>query len=272
MTFRFLFLILTSVTVIMPRCARTQTHTIDVDTKATIDIDEEIDQIEIDHLGNVYVLTQDNRILRYDAELELKYEYNNGQAGDISSIDATNPQKILCFVRDFNRILVLDNALAETRTIDLSTSEYFDIPAVARSNDDRIWIFDPVNQVLIKINNLGESQYISNRLSDYNLGQIDPTIIRERSNRVAMVDPSVGILIFDNFGQFIKLIPELDVDAIQIFDEYMFFMQDGVPYQYHMVRYEKTLLTLPMKQFERFKIEKDYTYFFGKSGLKRVKR
>ncbi len=256
----------------LPRCGTTQNKDVLQSESPKLDIEEKIDQVEIDNLQNIYVLTADDRILRYDADLNLKYEYSNGAIGDIVSIDATNPQKILCFVADFNRILVLDNTLAEIKKLDLSTTEYLDVTAVARSNDNRIWLFDPVNQVLVKVDNLGSPVFASNRLSDYNFGEVNPTIIRERGNRVAVVDEELGILLFDNFGQFLKLIPESYVDHIQIFGDYIFFSQDGSFYQYHIKRFEKTAFDIDNGVFSKFKLTKEYFYLFGEEGLVRMKQ
>lgn len=251
----------------LPSCASTQNKQFVTPVPSKLDITERIDQVEIDNLQNIFILTIDDRILRYNSDLELKFEYRNGSIGDIVSIDATNPQKIICFVADFNRILVLDNTLAEIEMLDLSTTEYLDVTAVARSNDNKLWLFDPVNQVLVKIDNLGEEVFKSNRLSDYNLGEVNPTIIQEKDNKVAVVDEELGILIFDNFGQFLKLVPETDLDHIQMFGDYIFFSQHGEFYQYHLALYEKQSFEIDGDGFSKFKLTKEYVYLFGAEGL-----
>ncbi len=263
----FLLLVL-----ILPSCGTTQNKTVVPSTSPQLDIVEKIDQVEIDNLQNIYILTTDNRILRYDSDLELKYEYNNGAIGDIVSIDATNPQKILCFIADFNRILILDNTLAEIETLDLSTTTFLDVTAIARSNDDKIWIFDPINQVLVKIDNLGNALFTSNRLSDFYLGSVNPKIIREKDNRLVMVDEELGILLFDNFGLFLKIVPEIDVDYIQKFGDYIFYSQYGSFYQYHITRFEKQPIAIDGEGFTKFRMTKDYVYLYGVTGLIRKKQ
>ncbi|MFT4532890.1 MAG: hypothetical protein ACJA1A_002326 [Saprospiraceae bacterium] len=259
-------------TLCLPSCITSQKAVVELKLDSQLDINEKIDQVEIDNLQNIYILTSDDKIIRYDSDLNKKYEYSNGSIGDIVSIDATNPQKILCFIAAFNRILILDNTLAEIKTLDLSTTEFLDVTAVARSNDNRIWIFDPINQVLVKIDNLGNAQFTSNRLSDYNLGNVNPTIIREKENKVVIVDEDLGILIFDNFGQFLKIIPELDVEYIQIFGDYIFYSQKGKFYQYHIKRFVKENIELEGEGFSKFKFTTEYIYLFGKRGLIRKKQ
>jgi len=250
----------------LPGCGSTQNKLLSP-VQTNYDITESIVDIHIDNLQNIYILTKENKVVKYTESYEKQFDYSNNLIGEIKSIDATNPQKILCFIKDFNRILVLDNTLAEINTIDLSTSEYLDVSVVARTNDNQIWLFDPINQALVKVNELIEPQYESNRLSDLNLGMIEPVSLKERGNIVVMSDPNIGLLVFDNFGQFLKLIPEKGIYHFQIFGEYLFFTQDGKYYQYHIKRYEKSELTDMLEGFHRFIIAKEKTYFIDDNGL-----
>ena len=263
---KFQYLFILGIILGLPSCGTTQNNGL-VQIESTYDITENIVDIKIDNLNNIYILTKENKVVKYSDSFEKQYEYSNNLIGEIKSIDATNPQKILCFIKDFNRILVLDNTLAEINKIDLSTSNYLDISAIARSNDNRIWLFDPINQVLVKVNDLLEVQYESNRLSDLNLGMIDPVCLKERENKVAMSDPEIGILIFDNFGQFLKLIPEKGVESFQMFGEYLFFSQNKKHYQYHIVRYEKSQLSNIEENAPQFIMTKSNTYLVYKEGV-----
>ncbi|MDF1695670.1 MAG: hypothetical protein P1U56_07570 [Saprospiraceae bacterium] len=251
---------------LLPGCASTQQQNL-AKQQAAYDIVEKIVDVHIDNLENIYILTKGNKILKYRESLDQQFDYSNNQIGEIESIDATNPQKILCFIKDFNRILVLDNTLAEINTIDLSISEYLDVSVVARSNDNQIWLFDPISQTLVKVNDLVQKQTESNRLTDLNLGMIDPVHLVERGNIVAMTDPKLGILIFDNFGQFIRLIPEKDIDYVQIFGKYLFFVQNGVYYQYYIDLYEKSEMEGMQNGFSRFFISKLKTYYIDENGI-----
>ena len=251
---------------LLPSCGVTQKNGL-IQVESHYDISEKVVDIQIDNLHNIYILTKDNKVVKYSDGFEKQYEYSNNLVGEITSIDATNPQKILCFVQNFNRILVLDNFLAEINKIDLSTSEFLDVSVVARSNDNQIWLFDPINQVLVKVNDRIERQYESNRLSDLNFGMIDPVSLKERGNIVAMSDPNIGILIFDNFGQFLKLIPEKGIEDFQIFGEYLFFTQGDAYYQYHIDRYEKTELKDMKGGFRQFIIAKKNVYYIDGNGV-----
>ena len=259
------YILVLCIVFLLPSCGTTQKNGTTL-LKSNFDITENIVDIQIDNLQNIYILTKENKVVKYTDTFEKQYEYSNNLIGEIKSIDATNPQKILCFVKDFNRILVLDNTLAEINKIDLSTSEYLDVSAICRSNDNRIWIFDPINQILVKIDDQMESQYQSNRLTDLNLGMIEPIMIKERGNIVAISDPNIGILIFDNFGQFLRLVPEKEIDNFQIFGDYLFFTQNEKYFQYHIVRFEKSELTKMERGYGQFIIAKSNTYYIEAFG------
>jgi hypothetical protein len=261
--YHVLFLVLIC---LLPSCGATQNKVLSP-LKPNYDIVEKITDIQIDNLENIYILTKENKVVKYTEKYVKQYEYSNNLIGEIKSIDATNPQKILCFVKDFNRILVLDNTLAEINIIDLSTSDFLDVSAVARTNDNQIWLFDPINQVLVKVNDLIEPQFVSNRLSDLNLGIINPVSLKERGNKVVMTDPDIGLLIFDNFAQFLKLIPEKGVENFQVFGDYLFFTQENKYFQYHITRYEKTELTDMAGGYNRFIFNKRKTYYIDNNGV-----
>jgi hypothetical protein len=256
---------------IIPGCGSTQ-QVIPLKEKGEYVVLEKIVDIHVDNLQNIYILNNENKVVKYTESFEKQYEYSNNLIGEIKSIDATNPQKILCFIHGFNRIIMLDNTLSEINTIDLSNSEYLDVSVVARSNDNQIWLFDPINQVLVKVNDLIEKQYESNRLSDLNLGMIEPVAIIEKGNIVAMSDPKVGILIFDNFGQFLKLIPEKGISDFQIFGDYLFFTQNEKYYQYHIKRYEKSEFPNMIGGYSQFIVTKNITYFIDERGVVVLKK
>ena len=220
-------------------CKMSQTQVVEDDLNV-YGVKEGIDMIYPDKLNNLYILTKKNRILRYDSDMNFKYEYTNSNAGDISLIDARNPQKILAFAKDFNRIYVLDNTLAEITTIDLSQSNFYDISTIGGSNDNLIWLFDPVQQKLLKIDDEARIQYESNRMSDYNLADLEPVKIHENTNKVIMSDPNKGLFVFDNFGHYLTQIDVKDVYEFQFIDSKIYYCKEG-----KMVGYD-------LRQFQNF--------------------
>lgn len=224
-------------------------------------IDLPIKDLSIDKLNNYYILDDENKIHRYDNSYQWMFTYANRLSGEIQSIDATNPQKIIAFIADFNRILTLDNTLAQINTIDLNSANFLDVSAVARSNDNQIWIFDRVEQQLVKINTDGEVLLQSNRLSDYNFMEISAERIIERDNIVALVDPENGILLFDNFGHYMRTIDGQNLKDVHIINNKLIYSkenqliiedQKGISRQILMTKKSQRLILSNGKVYEVF--------------------
>src|SRR5690606_24336325 len=73
----------------------------------------------IDPNGNIYAVNSNNTLLRFDRNGKPTGQYNNLQYGNLQSIDASNPLKILLFYPQFSRIILLDNMLSPKTNINL---------------------------------------------------------------------------------------------------------------------------------------------------------
>ncbi|MBK9151697.1 MAG: hypothetical protein IPM26_12185 [Saprospiraceae bacterium] len=105
---------------------------------------------EIDKLGNLYVVTDKNILIKYDKNNREKYRYANKRSGRITQLDVSNPLKILLFFDDFNYLLVLDATLTEVIDFKIEDFGMTDITAAAIANDDNYWVYDPVQFRLLK--------------------------------------------------------------------------------------------------------------------------
>ena len=62
------------------------------------------DALEIDRLGNIY-LVKGNVVAKYDAEMNFLCAYDNYPAGSMSSLDVSNPFKVIVFYSEFNKLM-----------------------------------------------------------------------------------------------------------------------------------------------------------------------
>lgn len=158
--------------------------------------------VEIDNLGKVFVVDQRNVITNYKQDNTKLYEYANKRTGLVSTLDVSNPLKVLAFYDDFNRIKILDNTLSEINDIDLNAT-YQDVSAAGMANDGNVWIYDAVRFRLVKISENGNKLLESSNVNDFGISDVKINGIRDKGNYVVMVDPAKGIFIFDNLGQYV---------------------------------------------------------------------
>jgi WD40 repeat protein len=116
--------------------------------------------VAMDNFGASYVIKDNILIKQKDTK---KWQYNNFQLGEITSVDILNPLKITLFYEDFNTVIILDNTLNEIRRIDFNViGEFKNLAAATTANDRNLWIFDTNTQQLEVYNYLQEKTPVQN--------------------------------------------------------------------------------------------------------------
>lgn len=211
----------------------------------TIAIESQI--VEIDKLGLIYLVSSKNEFLRINQSYQITHRYFNNSLGAISSIDVSNPMRILAYQKDFGRITILDNTLAIMKDINLTDLGYTDVAAIAKSNDDNIWIYNSNTYRLLKINELGQTIIQSNSLLDLGYKDLNVLKIIEKDNYVYLLDSALGILIFDNLGQYIKTFPRKGITSFSARKNFISFLEDGKLLIYDTRFFEETVAELPFE-------------------------
>ena len=223
-----------------------------------------------DKLQNIYFTAKKNEIIKLTAEGKEQFRYINKTLGQPTYIDATNPFNLLLFYPDYQNVLTLDRTLNLAGKYSLLQLGLFGTNAVGMAGDGNLWLYDGVNFRLKKIGNNGQVVLQSSDLS-LEIGQtISPGFILERDQLVYLNDPTLGILVFDVFGKYLKLLPIQGAETIQIIGEALLYVKKGKMYSFHL----KTLLQNPVllpegtKDEDQIRIEKNRLYVLQKEKLK----
>ena len=173
-----------------------------------------------DNLGNIYFLQNNNQLKKVNSKGDSIAVYNNVKRyGPISSIDATNPLKVLVFYKDFSTIVVLDRLLNIRNTIDLRRQQIFQVQAITTSYDNNIWVFDEQNSKLKKIDEAGKAILETSDFRQVFDKVPQPQVMYDRDGQLYMYDSARGILVFDYYGAYKKTIPLTHVKDIQVIDK-----------------------------------------------------
>ncbi len=196
----------------------------------------------MDVFGNIYVLYERGVIVKYDTGGKRLFDYDDPLTGHITDIDVSNPDKILAFVKDFGKILIMDNTLSPLTMLDLNNSGQRDILAAGFAPDLQYWCFDGFSQKLLKIDNEGQVIISSHPLTDFRDRPISPTLVRASGQKVAVLDNSAGIFFFDDLGIFLFSLEISGIDDIH-WDAGMFFykMNDRF-FRYDFMNHESVVI------------------------------
>lgn len=175
--------------------------------------------VRCDKLGNIYT-SNGTIIYKYNTKGELLCSFSHLTNGKISSIDPYNPMKILVFSRDFLHITFLDTYLSPLNTISGLLSDYnlYQPTLVCASHDNGFWVYDEVVEQLFRFDFQGKKSNESLAFSQIATEKIMPNQIQEtESGYIIVNDINYGLLVFDQFGTYIKTIP---IPQIRHFDTF----------------------------------------------------
>lgn len=157
----------------------------------------------VDKLGNIY-LVKNNVVGKYDAKMNLLCSYDNYSAGSISSVDVSNPFKIIVFYSEFNKVVYLDSNLAELRSpILIDDAGFYNIRAVCSSSFGGFWIFDEQDICVRRIEtDLSSTQKGTNLYES--LGDANVVEMKESINYLFLRSETGKILVLDRFGNYFR--------------------------------------------------------------------
>ena len=180
----------------------------------TINVNAQL--ITTDKLGNLYIVAN-QEIFKYDANGTLLQKNSIKSLGNLAMLDVSNPMKIMAFFKDYNKIVFLDNMLAISgSSIDLASIGFDQATLASSSHDNGIWIYNSLNFELVRLEPALNNSHQSGNIAQLTGNAIKPTSLFETNNRVYLCDTTIGVLIFDVFGTYIKTIPIKSIQQQQV--------------------------------------------------------
>lgn len=222
-----------------------------------IEIPVKADYFTSDNLGNTYVINE-HEIFKYLPNGKLFNRFSNIQLGNITSVDASNPLKLLLFYRDFSKIQFLDNQLAESRgVISLQNLGLEQSTLACTSFDNGFWVYDQINFSLIRFNQafnkVQEAKYINQ-----NIGyEPQPTFMLEAGDWLYLNNPATGLLVFDIFGTYFKTIPLRGLSRFQVIGENLIYFKDKKLFTFSLKTLQENQIPLPDEEIKMLRVEKE---------------
>src|SRR5436190_22629812 len=194
----------------------------------------------VDNLDNTYILNSRNQIKKLNANGDSVAIYNDiKKYGSATFIDVSNPLKILLYYKDFATVVFLDRFLNAVNTIDLRKQNILQVKAIGQSYDNKIWVYDELENKLKKIDEDGS---VLGETPDFRQ-LFDPTPspqgIFDEDQFVYLYDSSMGVYAFDYYGALKNKIPINHWNNFKVSGKYVYGSNAGNLYRYSI----RTLLT-----------------------------
>lgn len=219
-----------------------------------------------DMLGNFYIV-QNNSLSKYNENGILVCSYDAKNKGTISSVDASNPLKILVYYKDFNQIVFLDNTLTQTNSpILLEELGISQSSLACTSYDNAFWIYDNTFSRLARFDNNLILQNQSENLAQ-SLSSINPLFMLEKNGHLFLNDSSNKVIIFDKYGTFYKTIPIMQLNTFQVSDNKFFYCNKSSLHTIDLNTFEEAEIPSPINEPLFFQLNNTRLYIANKSEV-----
>jgi hypothetical protein len=203
------------------------------------------DHFAVDNLGNVYVAREDE-LQKFLPNGKFFARYSNLRLGTITSIDATNPLKILLYYRDFQQVVFLDNQLSvNSEVVSLERLGYEQSSLVCASFNNSFWIYNRQNNELVRFSEQSKKIAATGNLRQILHEDISPEFMVEHNSYLYLSSPSSGIYVFDQFGAFSKLIPLKGIRSFQVAEKLLYYRSDSALCSYDHRMFETSCKNIP---------------------------
>ncbi|WP_421917814.1 hypothetical protein [Marinifilum sp.] len=207
----------------------------------TIEISTSSDFFEIDQLGNLYVVLG-SEISKYDSSGKRICNFSDLTIGNISSIDVSDPLRILLFYRDFNQIVYLNNKLSQIGSvIDLYDFSDNETELISNSHKGGFWIYNSIENQIFRISNLGIKSGESILLGSF-FDEAKIVKIVEYNSNLFLLYANKGILQLDQNGQFARKLPLPNIQDFQIFENKIYYQTKKGLYQHQYLSQSDRLI------------------------------
>ena len=199
----------------------------------------------VDELGNVYIVKNDNSLIRYTETGDSNASFRSVINGDISAVDATNPLRVIVYYPSFSKVVVLDRMLALKNEINLSAIGILKPTVIATSADGNLWIYDQFNARLRKIDD-GLKEIAQNNDLRQQIETVPaPSFLIERERKVYMCDTAQGIFTFDQYGNYINTLSVFGIKYLQVYGSQLVYRNGDTLTSFDLKTIRTATLLLP---------------------------
>ena len=194
----------------------------------------DISYLTVDNLDNIYTISN-NQLKNIDANGDSVAIFNDVKKyGTPSSVDVSNPLKILLYYKNYSTVVVLDRFLTARNSINFRKQEIFSVKSITLSYDNNIWLFDEQDTKLKKIDEEGK---LLQETTDWRMlfdTIPSPEQIIDRDNFIYLYDPEKGFYVFDYYGAFKNRLPFLHWSNVEVSGKMIYGFHDNKLYSYEL--------------------------------------
>lgn len=208
-------------------------------------INADIVDFAIDNLDNVYLINSSNQVKKINAKGDSLAIFNDVKKfGKLTSIDASNPLRVLLYYKDFGIIAVLDRFLNIRNTIDLRKQNIYLVKTISQSFDNNIWLYDELENKVKKIDDEGKILLETPDFRQLFGYATSPVKIFDQDRLVYLYDTAQGVFVFDYYGSLKNKILITGWKDFKVIGKYIFGLKKDTLFRYQIdtFRYDEVII------------------------------
>jgi hypothetical protein len=215
-----------------------------------------------DALYNIYVVTNENELIRYDTTGKITGRFSDKKLGHLKTVEVGNPFQILLYYDDSQQITLLDKQLTVLGKHRLYDAGVQQLTALTVSDRYDIWLYDATDATLKKWQ-IGKTTHHQTLLL-----RTPPTWMCVQEN-ILYLKTAQGIQTYDIFGQFIADWEVKIGEHGQIFENHLYFIEDIFFIKYDSTIRLKKSVPLPenAQGASLFRLEKNKLFVLNKNRI-----
>ena len=192
----------------------------------SISVKNEITSAYVDRVGELYVVTSNDDIQKFDTNGKLLSIYKKGQVPTL--FDPRDGSRLFAFFRDDRRISYLSPSLEINSSLDVDCAFVIDPWLACSAGDHDLWILDAGDETLKKINPRTSSMPVEVTLpNDPTIKFSEITFMREYQAFLFLLERAKGIHVFNAMGRWIKSISASNMPYFNFLGEELYYPGQG---------------------------------------------
>lgn len=191
-----------------------------------VEINTTAHDFKVDQLRQIYLI-HENFIEKYNSEGKLLFRTSDPGYGKIGTLCVNDPMKPFLFFRDQGIIYPMDNTQSlQGGVLELAKTGML-VTTVGWSRDNHYWLWDSYRSELVRVDRGLNRVNATGNLQSLLGITLNPIQIEEVGGYwVYLVDPDLGLFVFDVYGNYYNQKSILAPNGIQIHENFILYSDE----------------------------------------------
>jgi hypothetical protein len=189
----------------------------------TIEISDTIVYATVDRPGDIYIVTKEGQIQKFDKDGKLIVVYRHKGAPTL--FDPRDGAKLFAYYRNHQQYDYYNPSFDMVTSYRIDSAFAIDPWIIAPSGEKKLWLLDNADHSLKKINPVDAEVEVEIVIDAALIEDATAfTAIREYQNFVFLLNPKKGILVFNTLGKHIKTIPAKGITTFNFLGQELYYV------------------------------------------------